>query len=314
MKKNNRNVVEWLLEEDQPSIRYYTLVHLLGRRKNDPDVKEAYSDIPKKGWAKKIFSSQKPGGYWEKKDSLYRPKYLATNWQALVLSDLGLTSKDRRIKKVADLFFKQWLSIPSGENVFNDEVCIVGNTARMMTRFGYEDDERVKKLFDRLVEDQKEDGGWHCFPSKKGTLDGWEGLAAFSALPRSKWTRKIKDSVERGTEFYLEKRLFKEGQRKYYPWFKFHYPNHYYYDVLVGLDVITSLGYGKDKRLKEALELLNQKKRRDGRWDMDALHPDVGQGAKYPSMKGATPLVIERPGQPSKMITLRALRVLNRIE
>lgn len=312
--KNSNNVVEWLLEEDQPSIRYFTLIHLLGRGKDDPDVKEAYSNIPKRGWAKSIFAKQRPGGFWEKKDSLYRPKYLATNWQALVLSDLGLTAKNRRIKKVADLFMKQWLALPSSENIFNDEVCIVGNTARMLIRFGYEDDERVKKLFDRLVEDQKEDGGWHCFPSKKGTLDGWEGLAAFSALPRSKWTRKIKNSVERGAEFYLERRLYKEGSKKYAPWFRFHYPNHYYYDILVGLDVITSLGYGKDRRLMDAVEILRKKRRRDGKWDLDALHPDVGLGARYPSMKNATPLAIEQAGQPSKMITLRASRVLNRVE
>ena len=117
----------------------------------------------------------------------------------------------------------------------------------MLTRFGYDDDFRVRKLFDRLVEDQKDDGGWHCFESTRGTLDCWEGLAAFAALPRSKRTRGIKNSIERGAEFYLARNLFREG--RYPPWFRLHYPNHYYYDILVGLDVITKLGYGGDRRL-----------------------------------------------------------------
>ena len=42
------DVVDWLLEEDQPSVRYYTLVDLLGQKENDPEVAEAYSKIKRK--------------------------------------------------------------------------------------------------------------------------------------------------------------------------------------------------------------------------------------------------------------------------
>ncbi|HYT17227.1 MAG TPA: hypothetical protein VEO18_03145, partial [Thermoplasmata archaeon] len=61
----NRDVLDWLLEEDQPSVRYHTLVDLLGRNENDSQVREAYSKIPRKGWAEDILDLQKPGGYWE---------------------------------------------------------------------------------------------------------------------------------------------------------------------------------------------------------------------------------------------------------
>ncbi len=159
----NQRVFEWLLEKSQPSVRYFTLVELLGKRQDDPEVKEAYSGISRRGWAHDILLLQKPDGSWESDrrspygfGKLYRPKYTATNWMALVLSDLGLTKSNKQVKKAADLFFKEWLAIPSGENIFHDEVCIVGNTARMLTRFGYGDEPKVKKLFDRLVEDQKE--------------------------------------------------------------------------------------------------------------------------------------------------------------
>ena len=169
----NEQVVDWLLQENQPSIRYYAFVDLLGRKQNDPEVREAYSKIPLKGWARDILKLQKPKGYWEPKEPswskdilgwiefLFRPKFVATNWRALVLADLGLTSKDKRIKKIADLFFDYKLRLGSSFNFFTEEPCIVGNAARMMTRFGYSDDYRVKKLFDRLLEDQREDGGWN---------------------------------------------------------------------------------------------------------------------------------------------------------
>ena len=233
---------------------------------------------------------------------------------ALILSDLGLTKENKRVRKAVDLFFKEWLAIPSMTNIFNDEVCVVGNTARMLTRFGYGDDPRVRRLFDRLVEDQKQDGGWHCFESSKGTLDCWEALAAFAALPKSKLTRKIKNSIERGAEFYLERRLFDDGEKKYLPWFRFHYPNHYYYDVLLGLDVITRLGYGGDRRFRAALEILKQKRREDGTWIIDKGHPDLGVGAQYSLRKKVSPFALEEAGKPSKWITLTALRVLKRVE
>jgi hypothetical protein len=308
----DQRVIDWLLEDNQPSVRYHTLTDLLERGKNDPDVREAYSEISKKGWGLHILNLQKPEGHWQSKSSLYRPKYTATNWMGLILSDLGLTEKNKQVRKAVDLFFKQWLAIPSMTNIFNDEVCVVGNTARMLTSFGYGDDPRVRKLFDRLVEDQKEDGGWHCFESSKGTLDCWEALAAFAALPKSKQTRKVKNSIERGAEFYLERRLFDDGE-KYLPWFRFHYPNHYYYDILVGLDVVTRLGYGSDRRLRPALKILNEKRRSDGTWLLEKVHPDLAAGAQYSLRKKVTPFALEEADKPSKWITLTALRVLKRV-
>ena len=307
-------VIDWLLEEDQPAVRYFTLIDLVERGKDDSEVRETYSNISRKGWAFDILSMQKKNGHWQSARSLYLPKYTSTNWMCLILSDLGLRREERGVRKAADLFFKQWLAIPSMRNIFNDEVCVVGNTARMLTCFGYVEDFRVRKLFDRLVEDQKEDGGWHCFESSSGSLDCWEALAAFSVLPKSRQTRKIRNSIERGAEFYLERELFDDGGARYAPWFRFHYPNHYYYDILVGLDVITRLGYGYDRRLKRALDMMIKRRRRNGIWLLDKAHPDLGPGAEYTLRRKVKPFGLEAAGKPSKWITLTALRVLKRVE
>ena len=302
--------ISWLLGDEQPAVRYFTLVDLLDRSEKEPEVQKAYKEIPKRGWAAAILAKQKSEGYWESRGDLYRPKYTATNWMALILSDLGLNKENLKVKKTAKLFFNYWLD-PQKENVFKDEVCIVGNTARMLTRFGYEDDPRVKKLFQRLVEDQKEDGGWHCWESSTGTLDGWEALAAFASLPKPKRNKSINRSIERGAEFYLSKKLLEEGEKKYLPWYRLHYPVHYYYDFLVGLEVITSLGYGSDPRLALALEL-HKRKRSDGKWSLEKIHPDPrnfswGKGNLKSKVK---PFSLEKETKPSKWITLRALRVL----
>ena len=69
--------------------------------------------------------------------------------------------------------------------------------------------------------------------------------------------------------------------------------------------MLTQLGFGGDRRLRPALNILMEKRRSDGTWLMDRLHPD-SQKIK--------PLLIEESGKPSKWITLRALRVLKRVE
>lgn len=316
-------VVRWLLEPQQPAVRALALVDLLGKPAADPEVTRSRSRIGKVGWAAEQLRRQGPEGFWEKKapktmsewvDFLYNPIFQATNWRALVLADLGMDRTDRRIRKLAELIFQYKLRLSSPFNFFHEEVCIAGNTARMMTRFGYGEDRRVRWLFDWLIEDQRADGGWNCSQGTPGTLDAWEALAAFAVVPKQQRSPKMQEAIRRGAEFYLERGLLREGG-KYPPWSRLHYPNHYYYDVLVGLDVITQLGYAADRRLLPAAALLRSKQSSDGTWNLDQAHPDTAVGKKRPrAEKGVTPLVIETPGKPSKWITLKALTVLKRVD
>jgi len=83
----------------------------------------------------------------------------------------------------------------------------------------------------------------------------------------------------------------------------------------VGLDILTQLGFSSDRRLRPAVDILRDKRRRDGTWNLDKVHPDIGPGVKIsPDPKKVRPLVIEPPGKPSKWITLKALTVLKRID
>jgi hypothetical protein len=106
-----------------------------------------------------------------------------------------------------------------------------------------------------------------------------------------------------------------EGRTEYPPWFRIHYPNHYYYDVLVGLRILARLGYGSDRRLKPALRWLLGKRRRDGTWALDADHPDLDPergGYRFPGP--VYPLRLEPPNEPSRWATVEALSVLGRCE
>jgi hypothetical protein len=289
---------------------------VLGKSEVDSEVVMAKESIAKKGWTSEILKRQHPAGWWLNGDSLYRPKYLSTNWMLLVLSDLGVTRSDIRIDRACNLWIARFAKKDGGfgtDDMRMSELCLVGNTTRALIRFGYEEHPKVKSAIDWLVSRQKENGGWHCW-GKNGVIDAWEGMSVFAVYPKHRWNKRIKRSVEMGAEFYLQKEMHKQGAY-YGPWYRFHYPTHYYYDLLVGLDFMTALGYGRDKRLRFAISLLKDKRRTDGKWNLDAIHPDLeGSYAGWYKKRPPTPFALEQAGEPSKIITLRALQILNRLD
>ncbi len=316
--KRDDRTLQWLLEEDQPAIRYLALTRLLDKPEHDPDVKKARKTITETGWAAQILKNQDPAGWWVREDSLYRPKYHSTNWMLLVLSDLGLTGDDPGIHRACDLWISRFAKEDGGfamDGSSKSHLCTTGNMARALVKLGYGDHSKVRSAFEWMARNRDKKGGWSCFGSGRN-LDSWEPMSAFAEYPSCEWTAAMKEAVELGAEFFLQRELYQQGE-EYAPWYRFHYPMHYYYDLLVGLDFMTALGYGRDPRLKFAVSLLEKKRRSDGRWNLDAVHPDV-EGSiadwirKNPK-RAPTPFALEKVGEPSKMITLTALVVLRRV-
>jgi hypothetical protein len=322
--KAGHKTLDWLLEEDQPSIRYLTLTQLLHRTERDSDVKESKARIPKAGWVSEILARRDPAGWWVRDRGWLEPRYLGTHWNMLALADLGATRAIPQVEQSCEYWMAKSPLEGGGVGGFGKgkgHHCYTANMARGLIRFGFEDDPRVRRTLEWIVKTAHPKGGWACRfstggPAPSRSLDAWEGLGAFAAFPRSKWTPSMQVCVERSAEYYLERELHNQGDR-YEPWYRFHWPVHYYYDLLVGLDCLTALGYGQDRRLGYALDLLRKKQRPDGRWILDAVQPDYDpESAKWIAVhpeKRPTPLTFEAAGRPSKMITLRALTVLSRI-
>jgi hypothetical protein len=102
-------------------------------------------------------------------------------------------------------------------------------------------------------------------------------------------------------EFILQHRLFrsdKTGQIIRSEFTKFSFPPRWHYDVLRALDFFQRINAPTDSRLGDAIDLLLSKRRPDGRWKLENHH------------RGREFFLLEKPGQPSRWNTLRALRVL----
>lgn len=82
-------------------------------------------------------------------------------------------------------------------------------------------------------------------------------------------------------------------------WLRFSFPPFWHYDVLRGLDYLRNAGIKPDSRVREAIEVIVERRHQNGRWPLNFLHPE------------RIPLVMEtEPGRASHWNTLRALRVL----
>jgi hypothetical protein len=81
-------------------------------------------------------------------------------------------------------------------------------------------------------------------------------------------------------------------------WFSLGFPLGFVADVLQNLEVLASLGHARDQRLNTAIDLILSRQDDQGRWIND--HPHRGQ----------TWTPFDKPGAPSKWVTLRACTVL----
>jgi hypothetical protein len=313
----SREVLDWLLDPSEPAMRYLASRDLLDPRPSDRVLARLRAEVSKRGWAARSFARQKAKTYWSTEKTCYLPKFSSTIWQLQVLADLGLFRRDERIANAVDLWFDlhiakdgaftPWSRRETKEYarihfrhpdrfMKHGHLCTTGNMVRSLIRFGYLRDERVRTAIDWLIDEQRDDGGWHCFGRPAGTIDSWEAMSAFAEIPPDRRSSDVKRAIEQGAEFFLKRRLLHEGER-FERWWSLRYPWHYFYDALVGLDFMTALGHSKDPRMQEALAHLESKRLPDGRWELDGTNGN---------------LVIESKGRPSKMITFLALRVLKR--
>jgi hypothetical protein len=290
--------IQWLLDSD-PAIRWQVMRDLTGDAPNA--IAAERSRVATEGWGAQLLARQSAAGDWgggSKWD-------LITLWSLVVLKDLGLDPASKEARKMIGRVDKGLVFRPLNNRPYLDgetEPCINGRILAIGSYFKEPNDALAKQL----LAEQLEDGGWNCEAPKSRrssfhtTICVLEGLLDYERAGRK--SAAVTRARKRAENYLLERRMFRSlrtGEVIDKRWLRFAFPMFWHYDVLRGLDYLRNAGIKPDRRLREAIHTVMERRHQNGRWPLNRLHPDE------------IPLQMETlVGGASRWNTLRALRVL----
>ncbi|MCA9993034.1 MAG: hypothetical protein KDE29_18725, partial [Anaerolineales bacterium] len=85
----NGDALTWLLEDDEPGVRYLALRDLLDRSADDGELVAAQALAHREGPIATILEQMSEPGYWVEAGPGYGPKYRSTVWSMILLAQLG---------------------------------------------------------------------------------------------------------------------------------------------------------------------------------------------------------------------------------
>jgi len=192
--------------------------------------------------------------------------------------------------------------------------CLNGNLLRALCNLNYGHDPKVQTVAQKIAERAVEEGfTCRCNSSSRARRETWRPCAwgaikvvgAYASMPPQTRPEAAEQAMARGVELLLSRDPavadYPSGTGKISPmWFSLGFPLGYHSDLLETVDVLAQLGYGGDERLQRAIDVVLSKQDARGRWPIERAL--AGTWTKF-----------GRPGEPSKWVTLRALRMLNRV-
>lgn len=324
--------LDWLLEEENPGVRYLARRDLASSTLNDLTAlqEKAHSAGP----IAEVLSKMQPEGYWVKPGAGYSPKYTGTVWSLILVSQLGAHCQvDERIGK-ACAYYLDHAQADNGQLSINGSPggtidCLQGNMCAALLDLGYTGP-RLDKAFEWMARTVTGEGlaastdksapsryyAYKCGPlfacgANSKLPCAWGAakvMLAFSKLPLAKRTPLINRAIQAGVDFLFSRNparadySTRTDAKPSGDWWKFGFPVFYITDILQIAEALVGLGHGNDPRLADTLKLIHQKQDENGRWKLEF------------SYTGKTWVDFGPKRQPNKWVTLRALRVLGAVE
>jgi hypothetical protein len=300
--------LKWLLDSD-PAIRWQVMKDLTGAA---PDAIAAErSRIATEGWGAQLLACQSPTGNWGVGPRGWRddlPKddrgLLITLYSLVVLMDLGLDPASKQARKMIDrvdqqLVFKRLNNRPflHGET----EPCINARILAIGSYFKEPNDAR----FNFWASSSTMAAGIAKHP-KAGALRSIPPSACLKVFSNTNGQKGKSAAVtkarRRAENYLLERRMFRllrTGEVINKRWLRFSFPPFWHYDVSRGLDYLRDAQVKPDSRIRDAIEIVVERRHQNGRWPLNLLHPEY------------IPLQMETDiARASHWNTLRSLRVL----
>jgi hypothetical protein len=300
-------VTEWLLAGD-PAIRWHALRDLLDE---PPEVWVAERRrVADTGWVAQMLEHRSPQGDWPK------GRWTDIPWSLLLLMACGLPEDHADARADTDRLLSRFM--PAGEAVDRAfllkrvDLCHLGFWLGLGSYFVH-GDPRLPGLAETVLSAQLDDGGWNChvrrrpdtshssFHTTFNVLENVRIAAGRGVVPKE----TFEDAEARALEFMLAHRLYRSdhtGEVIAERFTHLTYPWHWHYTVLRGLDYLRLTPAIADERAGDAIDLLCEQRKPNGRWPLQKRIP------------GTLLVEMEKPGGERRWNTLRALRVLRRVE
>lgn len=304
----NDDTIAWLLAGD-PAIRWQTLRDLLDAPAAEWQAEQRRTLT--EGWGAQLLAQQAADGRWG--GGIYSPKWISTTYTLLTLCEIGIPADCGAAQHGAQLVLDQQLGATCDaafqQRLLECDRCIVGMDLLIAVYFGI-DDVRIEAIVENLLAEVMPDGAWNCRRTRRPrpthssfhtTFNVLEGLRTYLETRRSPLNAAILAAEQRALALLLQHKLFrsdKTGQIIHEDFIRLAYPHRWHYNVLRALVYFARINAPRDPRLQEAIDLLLNRRRKDGLWPVQH---------KY---SGKVFFDMEKAGGPSRWNTLRALRVL----
>jgi hypothetical protein len=299
--KLTTDLLSWLLEPDNPSVRFVALRYLLDRPLTDPGVRGAQAAIIGYRPVQAILGKMSAPHYWDDLDD-ERVRMLSV-WVCL-LAELRADSNHPLVRKACESVFEKMQqedgAFPSKHPGYSGlRPCTQGLVSEALLRLGFYPDPRLERAVESATS-----MGYECVYNA-GLPCAWgvvKLLRMMAAIPPRQRGSAVNPAIGRGVDLLLSYDLAQAN----YPcsegisleWFKLGFPRGFQSDILETLETLACLGCAPAPRLEAAMNWVLSKQKPDGRWCSEFVSPQAQE------------LGIDRVGKPSKWITLRALRVL----
>lgn len=296
-------MVEWLLAGDV-AVQYQVHRDLLGGDRPDLQAR-----IATEGAGAALLAARTPSGHWGR--GFYQPKWTSSHYTLLQLKNMAIARDTPAARETVALILEGEAPRDGGVSpkptAAASDVCVNGMVLNYASYFGAPAD-RLRRLVDVLLSRVMADGGFNC-RSPRGATHGslhttvsvLEGITEYGHSGYSYRLGELNAAAQGAMEFMLRHRLYlseRTGDVINPEFIRFHVPARWHYDVLRGLDALLDGGLSYEPRLDDALALVQDARRADGRWVVSRHYT------------GETHHVEERAGVPSRWATLVAERVL----
>lgn len=298
-------MVAWLLSGDV-AVQYRTWRDLLGR-----DDTALQDRIASEGEGAALLQASGGEGHWGK--GFYQPKWTSSHYTLLELKNVGVSSRASRARDVVRLILEREKGSDGGLNARKttapSDAC-VNAMALSYASYFEADADHLASIVDFLLRQRMADGGFNCRFNQGGARHASVHttvcvIEAITQYQRSGYRYRgdeLSAARADATEFLLRHHLYRSertGAAMRTEFTRLHHPARWHFDVLRGLESLVDSGTAYDARMDDALRVLESRRRPDGRWAANSPYP------------GETHLPPPRPGEPSRWISLVALRVLD---